>query len=496
MSKPKIENIKSLRISDNVRSKLSLYNYTIQTGYNNVLKAPLGKTMADELLKSVDSMISRSKVISKPLLDLETLNRSKFGPRSIAKPWSERRATVYDYFGFGNRFTLDSSVSARANLRPVSFSKALSNLKNDTNSGLPYLTRKSEVKRDYSLDKLKLELGMKYPAVLFTRTQEGGKTRNVWGYPFSDTLNEMRFYLPLLEFQKQTNYRQALLGPSSVNLAISSMMNRLCGDETLISMDFSTYDACVKKWLQKPSFEYISNLYQSSYKSDIMEIFERFNTIGLTTPDGVLYGSHGVPSGSTFTNEVDSIAQYLVARDSKYLLNDSYQIQGDDGVYTIKDSQVSNFVSHFRKYGLLVNEDKSYKSKTYCVYLQNLYDLEYRVNGFIGGIYPLYRALNRICFQERWTDFEAYGLEGKDYYSLRTISILENCKYHPLFEDFVKLIASKDKYYLAYSENAVAKYMQFYTSTEGLSDLIINQFGDNIRGLASFETIKLINKMR
>jgi hypothetical protein len=41
----------------------------------------------------------------------------------------------------------------------------------------------------------------------------------------------------------------------------------------------------------------------------------RFGNIGLITPDGVKDGPHGVPSGSTFTLEVNSIAQILIAKE-------------------------------------------------------------------------------------------------------------------------------------------------------------------------------------
>lgn len=142
-----------------------------------------------------------------------------------------------------------------------------------------------------------------------------------------------------------------------------------------------------------------------------------------------------------------------------------------------------------------MNDSKSYISKDFIVYLQRLYDRYYLKNGFIGGIYPLYRALNRILYQERYSDFMDYSLKGRDYYSLRTISILENCKYHPLFEEFVKFIYYKDKFKLSFTTEGLANYNRMTSNGTGTVGLINNQYGDSTKGINSFETIKVINKL-
>jgi hypothetical protein len=147
---------------------------------------------------------------------------------------------------------------------------------------------------------------------MFTRTQESKKTRAVWGFPIADTLNEMRFYRPLLDIQKRQAWRAAIVGPTTVDDNITKLIrNAQSENQSLVSIDFSSYDATLRKSLQVQSFHYIKKLFQANYWNEIDYIAERFRTIGLLTPDGVWDGDHGVPSGSTFTNEVDSIAQFL-----------------------------------------------------------------------------------------------------------------------------------------------------------------------------------------
>lgn len=489
-----------LNLDYSVVNKLTLNLNRVLTGSDEIYFTPIGKDNDPaSLLSDLTKILSKgSNSISSNLQNLEQSNLSKFGPRSLAKPWFERKESLFDYFKH-RKTSFELSKSAKEpgfkpNLRPLSVSSASKFLKRSTNSGLPYYTNKGSVV-DEVVGSFSSLLLREDPCVLFTRTQEGGKTRNVWGYPIADTLNEMRYYQPLLAHQRKQNYRAALLGPDSVDEAISLMMKyHNKSTHSLISIDFSSYDASVGKYLQEGVFDYIKALFQSSSNSDLDYIAHRFNTIGIITPDGLIEGSHGVPSGATFTNEVDSLAQYLVALSTG--IECRMQIQGDDGAYLIPDSEVNALYNAFGESGLNVNVDKSVLSKDHIIYLQRLYDPIYERGGFIGGIYSLYRALNRIIYQERYSDFMDYSLKGSDYYSIRTITILENCKYHPLFEDFVRFVASKDKYLLKFSPDSVTKYTRMLNSGTGTGGLLINQYGDNLKGISRFETVKILNSLR
>jgi hypothetical protein len=489
-----------LNLSDEVISKLSLNLSRVLTGSSDIYFTPIGKDNdPDSLLKQLDELFnSNSNLINDNLRDLELSNRSKFGPRSISKPWKERLPSLLDYFEHQDdpqNLSLRLLNSASHKLRPLSLSSASGYLKNSTNSGLPYYTKKGLIK-DRVISDFKSLISRQDPCVLFTRTQEAGKTRNVWGYPMADTLNEMIYYQPLLSYQRKQVYRSALNGPDIVDRHVTEMIlrNRSQGNH-LVSIDFSSFDASVGKNLQSLCFSYISNLFQSNCSLDLDYIKHRFNTIGVITPNGVISGEHGVPSGATFTNEVDSLAQYIVATNSGVINDGNMQIQGDDGVYGLKHNDVDKLLNSFRLAGLNVNEDKSYTSTDFVVYLQRLYDIHYIERGTVGGIYSIYRALNRIIYQERYSDFMDFSLKGVDYYSIRTITILENCKYHPLFKDFVKLVAKFDKFGLNYDVNSLSNYIRMLDGA-GTSGFLNNQFGDNIKGINNFETVKILKEIR
>jgi hypothetical protein len=491
-----------LKITDQVAGVIGRLLDTIVTGTTSVFSTPYVEDEGghQNVVSLVDKIFENKQgVINSVLKDIELKQRDKIGPRSIAVPWKDRRDSVYDYFGESTPVVLDIIMPQSASmgsLQPISKMSSIELLKNSTNSGLPYFTRKSNVK-DKLLEEWDDLMDRNDPCVLFTRTQEGKKTRGVWGYPAINSANEMRFYSPLLAYQRKQSWRSVLNSPDDVAVNITNILVKSkISNKTMVSVDFTAYDASVRTHLQYYSFEYIKKLFMKNYYSDIDNIKYTFGNISLVTPDGIISGQHGVPSGSTFTNEIDSIAQYLVAMNSGFVKDSNIQVQGDDGVYSINDDDVDSFIKYFNSCGLQLNDTKSVISKDYCVYLQNLYHVDYINNeSIIPGIYPIYRALNRILYQERYVNFKSVGLSGADYYTIRTISILENCKNHPLFEDFVKVIVDLDKNSLLVNQDTINKYSKIKGEEASFGN-IMNQYGDNLNEFSKFKTVEVINRLR
>jgi hypothetical protein len=490
--------LSQLKITPQVSGLITRLLEGVLSGSDDIQTSPIGKDgRADGILIEWDK-IYQSLLISNPvnstLQDIEDSNRIKYEPRSIAKPWIDRKADVQNYFDPEQTLaTLEPQSPGAKRLRPMSLETAVTYLKNDTNSGLPFYMKKGKVKAIVLAD-FKQLLAQRNPCVMFTRTQEGGKTRTIWGFPIADTLNEMRYYQPLLAVQKKKEWRSAINTPHDTDLAITKLIDYAVNrGYHLVSIDFSAYDASVKGQLQKASFAYVKSYFQSQFDSDIDYIAERFGTIGLITPDGILDGFHGVPSGSTFTNEVDSIAQYLCAMSAKLDLS-HFQIQGDDGAYATDNPE--KLYESFTSRGLTVNEAKSDIAYDYIIYLQNLYHNDYRgADGTIRGIYSCYRALTRIVYQERFDGFKDFGIEGKDYYAIRTLSILENCKHHPYFKEFVVFIHNADKYGLVPSQQSIDLYVKMQNVKAGAVGLFKHQYGDDITGIRKFESYKIVSKL-
>lgn len=496
------EIVDNLNFGSYASSKLLYILNSTSKGSKQVLLTPIGKAVnPDLILKEWNEIFDRnSNYLNSDLIKFEHNSKAKdFTSRSIAKPWIVMKESFEEHFGMGPNISLGTSfdeVSLKGTLRPVSFDKARDLLKNRTNAGAPSLLNKGQVKPSYTKDIWKMELERLYPCIIFTRTQENGKTRYVWGYPMCMTVLENMYYTPLLQFQKKLTWRAALLGPDEVDKRVYELVTSTFRRNVVnLSIDFKKYDASLKPNVQKPGWSYIKSLFQPQHHGDLDKIISYFHTCGIVTPGGIMHGDHGVPSGSVFTNELDSICQHVISRSTQLVFNENKQIQGDDGVYSIDRGNVDSLINAFKVRGLNVHEDEDLVSNVKCEYLRKLYHVDYLQDSKIGGIYSTYRALGRIVFQERWTDFEDFGILGKDFYSIRTICILENCKHHPLFRELVKFVLKLDKYKLKYSQDGLLNYVRMVKDSTGSEGLIRNQYGDDISGIQKFETFKVISEL-
>lgn len=491
-----IRKIDSLDLKPEVEDLLSRMMSSVEQGNDNVIKGPLADVpnVFDDFKDWFEAMQLKKPLIPE-LLEVEKSNQEKFGPRSIAKPWLERIEGTQAYFEV-NKSSLPNLVLPQSSgrLRPLGIQSASEYIKRTTNSGLPYLTKKGKVLKE-AIANFEQLLSRQDPCVLFTRTQESGKTRPVWGFPIADTINEMMFYRPLLEYQKKTGYRSAVIGPEAVNTSVSELMKFAASKGLkLLSIDFSAYDTSISPELSRLCFDYVKSLYQTNYHGDIDYIYDRFVNIGLVTPDGIYTGEHGVPSGSTFTNEIDSLVQYIIALNYPNEKLEMFQIQGDDGLFAVSDPD--GLMDWFQQFGLKPNYEKSLVSTVTAQYLQLLFNSEYEVDGEYKGVYSVSRALNRICYPERFTDFTRDKIDGKSYFAIRSLSILENCKFHPWFEEFVEFILSKDKYDLQISDQSLTNYIKMRNKEDGRDiNFNIYQYGDYAQGLRNFDSYKLVQKL-
>jgi hypothetical protein len=472
-------------------------------GSTDVIISPAMKHVDDSEIKAFVTDTFESGNYTEKLLEIENSTLSKLGPRSIALPWAERRGSLEAYFTSddllsGSDFRewaieFQSRYSISGRLHPVSLDTVAKNLEPSSASGLPYMVKKGILRERGELSEEFVDV---YPCVIYTRTQEGGKTRNVMGVGISDVIREMRYHQAFLPTEKKLSWRAAIVSPDEVDIQVSAMINMRLDDETITCLDFSAYDASVGPWHSGRAFAFIASHFATKFWGEIYEIYQRFATIPFYTPDGEYSGNHGVPSGSAFTNTIDSIVQFLVAVESKLASPDGNgaQIQGDDGIYLIGDSDVDAFTEAFRNAGLSVNTEKSdFFKGAEGTYLQRYYSTRYYSNArrFLGGVYSIGRALLRLKYLERFID--GIGIDdeitGRDYFSLRAITILENCKYHPHFHDLIDFVQSRDKTSLSYSGDGLKAFANHPSRRSRTG--ITNQYGDQ-GGIESFETVKYL----
>lgn len=182
------------------------------------------------------------------------------------------------------------------------------------------------------------------PCLAFKRTQFNEKTRLVWGYPYSMTVIEGLVAKPLIEKFKGGCSPMAFAMPAGAlgtKLRVASYHR-----EWAYSLDMSQFDATLSAQLIHIAFKILRTWFNMDEVEPVTgktvkQIFKLVENYFIHTPivmpDGnVYYGKdHGVPSGSYFTQLVDSIVNVIIGGtiSARFKLNVSKReifVLGDD----------------------------------------------------------------------------------------------------------------------------------------------------------------------
>lgn len=412
------------------------------------------------------------------LLAFEDDLAKKVGPLSIMKPLKDRIEDIDHYY---EAILLDSKpisqhavaavVREWSNLRGLHLRgqrAVVEKMKLSTNSGSPYFTKRRAV-----VDKT-IPVRLNYlgantemflsntkwyaTAVLGWRGQEGGpsdddvKQRVVWMFPFGVNIEELRIYQLLIEKAQKFNLVPAWIGLEAVDGAITKLFDTKAKNDLIVCTDFSKFDQHFNVDMQNCAKSILTAIMDTSAENRywLENVFPVKYEIPLTYAIGeIRYGKHGMGSGSGGTNADETIThralQYEAAQAQNQRLNLNSQCLGDDGILSYPGITVEDVVHSYSAHGQEMNVDKQYASKLDCVYLRRWHHTDYRENGICVGVYSTYRALGRLCEQERYYDPETWGPK---MVALRQLSIIENCKYHPLREQFAEFCMKRDKYRL------------------------------------------------
>jgi hypothetical protein len=416
------------------------------------------------------------------LLEFEDDLSKKVGPMSIMKPLSERMNDIESYY---EGILLPSKpISRRAvsavidewsgirGLRPRSQSNTVRLMKMSTNSGSPFFTKRKTVLgktlpvylsvwSDDNQVYQSLNNGhatYMAAAVLGWRGQEGGedesmvKQRVVWMMALAVNIGELTVYQPLIEAAQKQLLVPAWVSNDEVDKRITALFDSKGADDLVVCTDFTKFDQHFNEDLQYAVETVLRALMTASHESLgwLRDVFPIKYVIPLAYDwEKIRFGKHGMASGSGGTNVDETIAhralQHEAALTHHAKLNPNSQCLGDDGILSYPGITVEDVVETYTKHGLEMNLDKQYASTQDCTYLRRWHHKDYRVNGICVGVYSTCRALGRLRYLERFQDPEWWGPKAV---ALRQLSIIENCKWHPLREEFAQFCMARDKYRL------------------------------------------------
>lgn len=463
------------------------------------------------------------------LWDFENDLAEKVGPMSIMKPLSQRMKDIdlyYDLILKESKPVSQSAVAAtqrefnigRLNIRSID--DTINGMRLSTNSGSPFFTKRSDVV-DSTIpcfcniegqDVVQILDGVKWnaAAVLGWRGQEGGPTaddvkqRVVWMFPFAVNVNELQFYQPAIELCQRFNLVPAWISNRAVDERITRLFDTKGKQDDIICTDFSKFDQHINVHLQQCARDIISSQMSQNESSQrwLNDIFPIKYMIPLAYDEGkIRYGEHGMASGSGGTNYDETMLhralQYEAAQAAGQQLNTNSMCLGDDGILSYPNIDVKQVVQSYSQHGLEMETTKQHVSKHDCIYLRRWHHIDYRLDGICVGVYSTCRALGRLCEQER---YYKRSIWNREMVALRQLSILENCKYHPLREEFISYCMKGDSYRLGldipgFLANIEAKAQEAMELMPDFLGYTRTHMADDSGGISSWWIVKYLQSL-
>ena len=165
------------------------------------------------------------------------------------------------------------------------------------------------------------------PCVALTRTQKKGKTRLVWGYPLSMTLLEGSFAKPILS-QFKGGHTPMAFATTNKRLG-SKILSAQNHNKFWYSLDMSQFDSSIQAEVIRVCFSILRTWFdvkeEYAFGLSAGKVLSMIENYFVHTPivmpagkesqsEGTLYlgKNKGVPSGSYFTQVIDSIANIIM----------------------------------------------------------------------------------------------------------------------------------------------------------------------------------------
>lgn len=208
-------------------------------------------------------------------------------------------------------------------IRPLSLIDSQYYLKGEKSAGLTMLHRTKAEAMEYAIGRAGQILeGKKSPnpclAGIRSQAKEPepgkeyvGKTRLVWAYPAEMTLIEAKFAVPIYQIMKKRRTPMMFAKSKAEVGALIDSFVKNTGD-CVYGLDYSKFDSTIPSYMIRFAFKVIKTWFVFDSEED-EKAWETVVKYFLHTPivmsDGNLYKGkkHGVPSGSYFTQLVDSI---------------------------------------------------------------------------------------------------------------------------------------------------------------------------------------------
>lgn len=242
-----------------------------------------------------------------------------------------------------------------------------------------------------------------------TRTNTGKhKLRVVSMVDFNVILAELRFAKPIQRFMAQQPFYAGGKNETQISSLITNWRTKY---RRFLSIDYSSFDQTISAWLIRDAFSIIKSAFVLSDADERLFdiVTDDFISKDFVLSEGVLHSEKGVPSGSMFTQIIDTLVNWLVVNTYFNSINEKAEmiIMGDDNaIFTQANVDITGLASYvIKNFGLIVKtDDKSNEGN--C----STDDVKFlsRYWRFDGQWRHSYQLLSRLLFPERK---RTYGAE-------------------------------------------------------------------------------------
>lgn len=400
----------SARPYENSRAKDTLARMNSSTGL--LVYGPT-KRILEEMGFPLDDQKDNKSVYNKEDLYLALQRYADYDVEPDFKPELYDLAHQVTLKAFTFRNAGDGDIQEEIQLAPLRYKEQIfMALKGEKASGAPEFQHKKDVMdKDYArMLRWAYEGQAAQPCTAQYRIQhgvEGPKTRLVWAYPQSITMAEAMFARPLInEYLKRNT--PMLIGRRRFHVA--ARMTSIENSHAQYGLDMSKFDASCSRSLIKMAFGILRhNLHLTAVEEKIYhEVMQYFIYTPILMPDGYTYKKRrGVPSGSYFTQMVDSIINYFIIQyvwlslTNTTIRKQRIFVLGDDSLFGANQAfKLKVVAQEFAKIGFTVHQD----AKSYTA-IDNNRPVEMMQHLWDHGVVDRDQRdiAVRMCYPERYT---------------------------------------------------------------------------------------------
>lgn len=186
------------------------------------------------------------------------------------------------------------------------------------------------------------------------------KTRVVLMVSFDVIINELAFSRPVQDWMAKQSFYAGGKSDNAISHYISVMKRNR---NYWVSLDYSGYDRSISDWLIEDAFDVIKCCFRSVEEWRWDAVVHDFIHKTIISPNGCVRSSKGVPSGSMFTQIIDTVVNLIMIRTLQRSIgvDGDMMIMGDDNLLFTNDElnlqDVESYIS--KNFGVKVNADKS-----------------------------------------------------------------------------------------------------------------------------------------